>query len=306
MHYLLPLSIDLSRIPFDFSEMGSSNSIKSDIKEWISCKRNISCNQTVTAQIATAAITCASIIYLPKTVTLGCIAISAFVYNRLSKNIFRMLCLSLDAIKKQKIITYFVDPSRELTVKSLEQGLNTTKRDLERVDYDIKNSSNAAGTEELLKEQSTLLKKQDELSKNLQSLRENISFFQENEPILRKITNIFSEIDLNLTGKLSACRGFMFYSVIGTVLIKTGLLFNRVFTNSNWADQLLAQQIFGHPYLLIAAGGISVAFAVKEACTLIAHRNDEGKRRAAIYSVTQDEREALKILLKNDLPQDSA
>lgn len=160
--------------------------------------------------------------------------------------------------------------------------------DLQSVKKGLKEGSRSSLRSTLLEKHEKILKNAEDLHKKVQALQTNKSFFKENGAFFQKITNVLLEIDLNTAHKSASCRNFMFYSLTATVLIKLGR-FLKVASDANWADAMLTNESIANSYLIMGLGGLAAVYAVKNALSLIAHRNDEVKKHERLATVTKDE-----------------
>ncbi|MGL4539790.1 MAG: hypothetical protein ACRCU0_02280 [Candidatus Rhabdochlamydia sp.] len=221
--------------------------------------------------------------------------------------------ISADLKKINQILMYFKTDELSRSAKLEEAQLDLLLEDLTPLINDVdKNRATLKEiqkTLEFLKESSfvkpdflnlnsKILADQENLSKKLNTLQKNSSIFKENKTPLNKLANTYLKFDQNILDKTRACRNFMFYSLAGTALIKVGLFFNKHFNKSNWADQEIMMKVIGHPFLLITLGGLSIAYAAKNVCTLIAHRNDRAEEENAYKNFTEDDISKLQLLLK--------
>ncbi|PWU15076.1 MAG: hypothetical protein C5B45_03255 [Chlamydiae bacterium] len=71
----------------------------------------------------------------------------------------------------------------------------------------------------------------------------------------------------------------MFYSLVGTALISIDRL-KELVGKSDYARYMT------YPSLIIALGVISVAYAAKQAFSILAHRNDEASKNELLATIT--------------------
>lgn len=122
-------------------------------------------------------------------------------------------------------------------------------------------------------------KRKASLEVQLEDLKKDLSLFQTNSESLIKLANIWEKIDRNNENKMTACRDFVFYSLMGTALINIGLLKELIGIN-DYARYIM------YPSLIVALGVISVAYAAKRVFSILAHRNGES-------DITENERKDL-------------
>ncbi|VHO02333.1 hypothetical protein [Candidatus Rhabdochlamydia sp. T3358] len=293
MIYLIPIPYNYSKIvSYDYSEMPMDPSAREEVKTWAKNKlANIDINtkdkQIVAATLVITTITSMAIAYLPKFIVLGCTIISAIAYIELAKMVEAKSGILKNILITQRIIEHLVDPN--------QKGQKLTE-DLERIEAELKNLEEGSLEnkklfgEDLNPQHTENLKKDAEqikanLESKLKSLEENLPYFQENSLLLTKLADVWQKIDRNNENRITACRDFMFYSLMGTSLINIDHL-KELIGRNDYARYIM------YPSLIIALGVISVVYAAKQVFSILAHRNDEVKKQALLATI-ENERESL-------------
>jgi len=101
------------------------------------------------------------------------------------------------------------------------------------------------------------MKRKASLEGQLEDLKKDLSLFQTNSDSLTKLANIWQKIDRNNENKMTACRDFMFYSLMGTGLINIDCL-KELIGRNDYARYIM------YPFLIVALGVISVVYAAKQ------------------------------------------
>lgn len=117
------------------------------------------------------------------------------------------------------------------------------------------------------------------MESQLKYLENDLLYFQANSNLLTKLADIWQKIDRNDENKMTASRDFMFYALMGTALINISRL-KELIGKTDYARYII------YPSLIIALGVISVAYAAKQAFSILAHRNDEARKKELLSIIT--------------------
>lgn len=291
MNYLFPIPYNYSEIvAYDYSNMAVDASTREVIKSWVKDKlANIDINtndkQTLAATLVITIITPMAIAYLPRFIVLGCAAISAIVYVEFAKMVETRSGTLKATLIAQRVIEYLIDPTQKKGQK-LKKDLEEAKQKLEKLEADSLSNKTLFG-EDLHPQNTKDLKKNEEqrktdLENQLKSLESDLPYFQKNADLLTKLADIWQKIDRNDENRMSACRDFMFYSLMGTALIHIGRL-KELIGKTDYT------QYITYPSLIIALGVVSVVYAAKQAAfSILAYRNDEARK--ALLAIIENEK----------------
>ncbi|MDQ5955761.1 MAG: hypothetical protein ACH349_04410 [Candidatus Rhabdochlamydia sp.] len=304
MNYLIPIPYNYSEIiQNDYSEIAVDLSTRIKVKEWVQDKlKNTGLNtndkQIAAATLVITVITSIAIVYLPKFIVLGCTVISAIAYIELARILETKSGALLNTIIAQKTIGYLVDPNQKgqkfiKDLKKIECELEKLKKSSSE---NLEEDSSCSQGQNLLKKgvgnrigdlfpdktqklKKALEERRDNLKEQLKSLESDLPYFKKNASSLTNLADIWQKIDQNYENRMTVCRDFMFYSLMGTTLINTGRL-KELIGEADYARYIIC------PSLIITLGMISVAYAAKQAFSILVHRNNAA-RKEELLSTTR-------------------
>ncbi|MEK7340224.1 MAG: hypothetical protein WBD50_04495 [Candidatus Rhabdochlamydia sp.] len=287
MNYLIPMPYNYSKIvDYDYSEIAIDHSTREKIKIWAEDKlANIDINtndkQTVAATLVITTITSMAIAYLPKFIVLGCTVISAIAYVELAKMVEAKSGILKNTLITQRVIKHLVDPNQK--GQKFTEALEEIETELKNLEEDSLKNKKLFG-KDLSSSLTQKLKDDAEqrkanLKSRFESLKNGLLYFQANSNLLTKLADIWQKIDRNDENKMTACRDFMFYALMGTALINISRL-KELIGKTDYARYII------YPSLIIALGVISVAYAAKQAFSILAHRNDEARKKELLSIIT--------------------
>lgn len=287
MGYLIPIPCNYSKeIDCDYSETAMDPSAREMIKTWAKGKlENIDINtndkQKVATTLVITTITSMAITYLPKFIVLGCAVISAIAYVELAKMVETKSGTLKNTLIAQRIIEHLIDPNQK--GQKLIEALEEIETELKNLKEDSLKNKKLFG-KDLSSSLTQKLKDDAEQRKaNLESqlkyLENDLLYFQANSNLLTKLADIWQKIDRNDENKMTASRDFMFYALMGTALINISRL-KELIGKTDYARYII------YPSLIIALGVISVAYAAKQAFSILAHRNDEARKKELLSIIT--------------------
>jgi hypothetical protein len=107
-----------------------------------------------------------------------------------------------------------------------------------------------------------ILRRQERLSKKLNALQVNGLFFKENKDLLNTIIYVFLRVHRIIVNEARNCQHFMFYSLTGTALIKSGcFLLKEVLSKNKLVDKgMTLTQYTAYPFLLFGLVGVAMGY----------------------------------------------